>query len=212
MGATARMADLPFATNPTHARYKPTLGCGSPRPYPTGIAMPYIPNLTTSLDGLLRRHITATTAVLSLVVGVSGVILFFHLARGSVRTIHEWLGLVFVAVTLLHILRHRSSFASLLRQPRTHVQFAGAALILAMLALALPTHSGGSATHRMAQIAQAAPLSHLAPVIGITEQDLLDRLQAGGIPAVDPTQSLTTIAAIHHVEPNRLMTLALGSP
>jgi len=167
--------------------------------------------VTNQFDDLLRRHITTITTALWLVAAVTGVILFFHLARGSIETIHEWVGMLFITAAVLHVVRHRASFANLLRQPRTHLLFAAVAAGIATFVLALPAERPGNPMHQLAQAAEKAPLAHLAPVLGINDQTLLNRLRAGGIAVNDPVLSLADIAAAHHVETSRLLALALGS-
>lgn len=174
--------------------------------------MSYIPSFTSHLDGFLRKHITNLTAALSLVVGVTGIILFFNLAKGPVEAVHEWLGMIFVAAAVLHVVRHRNSFGNLLRQPRTHLLFGLVAMGVAAFVYALPASPPANPFRQIATAAQRAPLNQLAPVIGVSEHELLARLQAGGISAPDSSQSLYGLANTHHTDPMRLMVLALGNP
>lgn len=51
----------------------------------------------------LKTYATSLTALIFLVIGVSGVMLFFHLGESYVKELHEILGLAFVAVVLLHV-------------------------------------------------------------------------------------------------------------
>ena len=50
-----------------------------------------------TFDETLRKYATQTTMALSLVVGVTGVMMFYHFYKGEVEALHEWLGLAFVA-------------------------------------------------------------------------------------------------------------------
>ena len=174
--------------------------------------MLYIPNFTGHLDGILRKHITNLTAALSLVVGVTGILLFFHLAKGPVEPLHEWLGMIFIAAAVFHVIRHRNSFANLLRQPRTHLLFGLVALGVAAFVVALPANPPANPFRQMATAAQRAPISQLAPVLGLSEHEVLARLKAAGITAPDARQSLYALASAHHTDPTRLMVIALGNP
>jgi hypothetical protein len=160
------------------------------------------------IDSALRRYATPGTAVLSVVVGITGVILFFHLAKGPVLTIHEWLGLVFIMVAVLHAARHRGSFAQMLRLPLIQVLAGVTALGIAAFALLAPAKPPGNPLIRLALAAQQAPIAQLAPAIGSSTEDILARLRQAGINA-GPEDSLATLAASHHADSTRLIALAL---
>ena len=57
-----------------------------------------------------RAWSTPLIIAISLVISVTGVMLFFHLNDSMVKGIHEWLGLGFVVVILLHVLNHWKGF------------------------------------------------------------------------------------------------------
>jgi len=46
---------------------------------------------------------TSFTATLFLVIGISGVMMFFHFYDNQVKSLHEYLGLAFIVAVLLHI-------------------------------------------------------------------------------------------------------------
>jgi len=168
----------------------------SPSPSPAGF------------DGWLRRYATQATAAIGLIVGVTGIILFFHLARGPIESAHEWLGLVFLAIALLHVIRHRKGFVAMMLERRQQALFALAAVGFAAFLLA-PTH-GPDPRHRLIGLAMEAPLARLAPLAGIVPEEAQRRLTSAGITVTHAGQSLAGIAAINHVEPSRLLALVLG--
>lgn len=159
-------------------------------------------------DSGLRRYATQATAVLSVVVGITGVILFFHLAKDPVEAIHEWLGMGFAVVAILHVIRHRGSFALMLRQRQLHVLAAITALGVAAFVALVPPKPPGNPMVRLARAAEQAPISQLAPVMGSRTEDVLARLRQAGINA-EPGDSLAALAASHHVESVKLIALAL---
>ncbi|SEH32346.1 DUF4405 domain-containing protein [Magnetospirillum fulvum] len=164
----------------------------------------------TGFDGWLRRYATQSTAAIGLVVGISGIILFFHLARGPVESAHEWLGLLFVAIALMHVVRHRRGFVTMIRERRQQVLFAAAALGFAAFLLA--PSDGPDPRHRLIGLAMEAPLARLAPLAGIVPEEAQRRLVAAGIVVTHSGQSLAGIAAINHVDPGQLLALVLGEP
>jgi len=162
-------------------------------------------------DGWLRRHITQATIAVSLVVGISGVLLFFNLAKVQVHALHEWLGMLFVLIAVLHVVRHRAIFASMLRQPRQYVLLGLAGATMLAFVVASGGREGGNPIHGLADRAFAAPLTQLAPVVGLETEEAQRRLAAGGIVVDDPaSQSLKSLAATSHTDPRRLLALLLG--
>jgi hypothetical protein len=161
-----------------------------------------------SFDGALRRYATPTTAVLSVVVGVTGTILFFHLAKGATETIHEWLGMAFALAAILHVVRHRVSFAQLLKQTHMRVMAAVLALGVASFVVLAPAKPPGNPMIRLALAAHQAPIAQLAPAIGNTPDQVLARLRRAGIDG-RPEDSLASLAAAHGMEPMKMIALAL---
>ncbi len=50
-----------------------------------------------------RTLATSLTTTMFLVIGISGVMLFFHFFSNEVKSLHEYLGLVFVAAVFFHV-------------------------------------------------------------------------------------------------------------
>lgn len=163
-------------------------------------------------EALLQTYATQITAALSLVVAVTGVMMFFHLKKGEVAEMHEWLGLGFVAAFGLHAFRHRRSLVRMLTQTRTRVILAlAAALAIAFLAAGPEAH-GGNPVHRVADAVLHVPLEAAAPALGVSPQEALDRLVAAGVANASTSHSLSSIGQINHVEPLRLVGIVLDGP
>ncbi|WP_041042682.1 DUF4405 domain-containing protein [Paramagnetospirillum magnetotacticum] len=159
-------------------------------------------------EAALRRWATPGTAVLSVVVGITGVILFFHLAKGPVEAIHEWLGLGFAVLAILHAIRHRGSFIQMLRQRPMRLLTGATTLGVAAFLVMAPSKPSGNPMVGLARAAEQAPISHLAPVLGSRTEDILARLRQAGVNA-RPEDSLAALAASHHTDSVRLIALAL---
>lgn len=161
----------------------------------------------TCFETALRRYSTPGTAILSVVVGVTGVILFFRLAKGAAETIHEWLGMAFIAMAILHVVRHRGAFAQMLKQRHMQILAGTAALgVAAFVALAPP--KPGNPMIRLARAAERAPISQLAPVIGNSAEEVLAKLGQAGIKA-HAHDTLAVLASANHTETARLVSIIL---
>jgi len=160
------------------------------------------------MNQLLQRYATISTAALFCFMGLSGVLMFVELG-GPLREAHEWLGLVFVASVALHVLRNKAAFLKLLTFKRTYVALAAVFLAAAFM---LEGEEGGSNPMRqLAQQSSQAPISALAPVLGVTTDEVLARLAAGGISNATASQSLQEVAKTQNTEFMRVVALAVGS-
>jgi hypothetical protein len=52
---------------------------------------------------IVKESATSLTALIFLIVGTTGVLMFFHLFENATKELHEILGLVFVSAALLHV-------------------------------------------------------------------------------------------------------------
>ena len=53
---------------------------------------------------LNRNYVTPFISLIFLVVGISGLLMFFHLFDGYTEVVHEYLGVTFVACAIFHII------------------------------------------------------------------------------------------------------------
>lgn len=157
-----------------------------------------------AFDTALRKYATQATVALSLVVGITGVMLFFHLAKPQVEGMHEWLGLGFVAVAALHVVRHRSGFVAMLSQPRMRALFAAAALAAAAFVVLTPPRQGNPMRDTV-RLVTAAPLEEVAPLLDIPAEQLAARLETA-----DTRQSIESLARARGADPVHLLARAMG--
>lgn len=155
-------------------------------------------------DSWLRRYATQATVALSLVVGVTGIMMFFHIAKGEVEALHEWLGIAFVVVAALHALRHRHAFMAMLGQTRMRLLFGAAAMTAAAFVVLAPA-KGSNPFRQATQVVMQAPLRDVAPLLGVSPQELATRLHAA-----DSGQSIETIARAQGADPVGVLAAALA--
>ena len=145
----------------------------------------------------------------ALVVAVSGVMMFYHLEEGLVKSMHEWLGLLFVVAIVLHVLNHWMPVSRYLQSKQA------VAIIVLVLAIAggwIAT-SGDTREHpakRLLGKVQRAPLSVVAGLQNEPIDALMSRLQQAGITVVSQQQSVADIAAKNSRNPMELMDILLA--
>lgn len=54
--------------------------------------------------GTKRDIATSFTTLLFLVIGISGIMMYFHINNGLVKNLHEILGLIFISAVLFHVI------------------------------------------------------------------------------------------------------------
>ncbi|WP_417713549.1 DUF4405 domain-containing protein [Pseudophaeobacter arcticus] len=138
----------------------------------------------------LRKWATPLTVATFLAMGVTGILMFFHLDSPLNKLLHEWGGWLMVLGVLAHLVLNWRPFTTYLKRPL------GQGIIgLGCVVLALsfwPVSSGGSPVHH---IMQAVARSDVATVIALSGQDLdtgLAALTAAGLEA----DSSTTMAEL----------------
>lgn len=83
--------------------------------------------------------------------------------KGDVEAMHEWLGMGFFAVAVLHGLRHRKPLAMMLSQYRPRLMLFGTALVTAGF-LVVPQQKTASPVKQTVSAVLRAPLGNIAGV------------------------------------------------
>lgn len=147
------------------------------------------------MHDLITRYATAAATTLFAVVAVSGVMMFFHVGKGTVAEMHEWLSIVFVAVAGLHVYRNWNAFLGYFR--RGTIAVPAALTIAAGLAFVVPAVM---APHmepmpRLFQAIESARLSDIARLAGAESDTLMAALKARGFAVQSADERVSEIAA-----------------
>ena len=149
----------------------------------------------------LVRLSTPVAAATFAVVGITGTMMFFHVAQHEVEDLHAWFGLTMATALVLHLVRN---WAQLKLYPKKGKALQ-VALVLAGLGAAGFLGAGmiegeeegggrGGMTAAM-QALEASPLTELAPVFDTTPEALVTKLTAAGLKGVTADATPATIAA-----------------
>jgi hypothetical protein len=90
-----------------------------------------------------RTWISPLTSVTFLVVGVTGILLAFHVKSGGIKALHEWIGYAFALAGIIHLAVNWRTFLVHFRQ-RSAVVALVAAVILSLAVLYAGEGRGGS--------------------------------------------------------------------
>ena len=167
------------------------------------------------MSAFIRRFATPFIIAFFTISAISGVVLFFHLARGAVEEMHEWLSMVLLLAVALHLTRNWRSFAGYF----TNWPIALAAVVAVVLAVPFVAGGGegerGNAGFRLMAMVGSAPLTAVAPVLKTTPDALAANLRAKGYQVSSTGQSLMDIARASGKEPGAVFGAALppgGAP
>lgn len=169
----------------------------------------HLADTADTADSLLKKYSTPLTAATAIVVCVTGVMMFFHIYKGEVQAMHEWLGMGFVVAAVLHLLRHRRPLGLMMKQSRTHILLVLTLLI--SLAFLYPS-SGEQRANPMRSTITAvmrAPIKDLAPVVGVTTAELTERLADAGVAQVAATDTIESLAKTSQGDPMKLLSAAM---
>jgi len=136
-----------------------------------------------------REWVTPLAAGAFLLSAVTGVLMFFHLDSGFTKPAHEWLSWALLGGGLLHVTANFRGLTYHLRQRRARL-IVGAFAVLLAASLSVPTGRGrGEGGIPAMDALAAAPLASVAPIAGLTDAQLLERLRGAGFDATSPQQS-----------------------
>ncbi len=135
----------------------------------------------------LRSFATPLTIGTFVIMGITGVLMFFHLNTGGNKVVHEFVGLLMVVAVLLHLVPNWRAFTCYFKRP---VALAVMGISVVLLGLSFSTLStsdrngpGGRPDMVAIQIVTNAPLSVIAPLIESDTDTLISRLAAQGVTA-----------------------------
>ena len=162
------------------------------------------------LERFPRRFITPIMATLALVISASGVLMFFHLGEGVVKSAHEWLGIVFVLVMLVHML---SNWKALGQHFRQGVARSGAAAVLLatglLLGAGVSSEPGGP--ELVFRALQEAPVTTVAELFMVDEEILRQELARRGVATDSAGQSIADAAALAGLPGHEAIKQLIGS-
>ena len=91
------------------------------------------------MNDFLKRSVVSTiVAATFLVVGGTGVLMFFHVRGRIINGLHEWIGMAFVLMSLFHVLMNWKALLGYLKKPATMLPIALVLILCVVVALTAP--------------------------------------------------------------------------
>jgi hypothetical protein len=133
----------------------------------------------------LRSWATPLTIGSTVIVTVTGLLLFFHAAPGLTRPAHEWIGWIMTAAVVAHVILNFRAFKGYFRRP-VALGILGASALVMGLSFIDPAPGGGAGGNPMVAVMGAMGRAQVETVIALAGHDTaegLALLAAAGIEA-----------------------------
>ena len=141
-----------------------------------------------------RSWVTPITAGSFLLVGVTGILIFFHFDSGANKLVHEWLSWVLLGGALLHTTANFAGFKAHLRSRRGQALVGIFVVVLALSFIPLGGR-GKSEPPYMAPVRALgeSSMTTLAQVAQVSPAQLRDRLGKAGVHVSSDQQTLAEL-------------------
>jgi amino acid transporter len=153
---------------------------------------------------LNRNYVTPLIILVFLVVGITGVLMFFHLFDGCTEVVHEFLGLFFVVCAVFHVILNWKALKIHFRK-RVFIPAALAVAVISMLLIVQQHYNPKVDTILLERIIKA-PVGDVFKALQVDSVETVKRLEANGI-SIDGAATIEDIWIINDAEPEKVFDL-----
>lgn len=142
----------------------------------------------------LRKWATPLTVGSTLIVTITGLMLFFHLSPGLTRPAHEWIGWIMAVAVVAHLILNFRAFTTYFRKPWGIGIMGVSAVVMgvSLLDLVPAGAAGGSPVPLLMGAVDRAPVERVIALSGHEAQEGLALLRDGGFDVL-PGQPVSEI-------------------
>lgn len=152
-----------------------------------------------------RTIATSLTTGIFLVIGISGLMLFFHFWESLVKSLHEYLGVAFVVVVLFHVLYNWSSMKNYFTKKVFLFATVCVLIISGGFMYNASTLSSGKSPKEVLIVSMLnAPLKDAFGILGNDLSTAKEKLQNAGI-SIHQEGSLRELASTNKTSPFRIV-------
>lgn len=154
-----------------------------------------------------RDVATSFTTLVFLVVGTTGVLMYFHLFDNYTKALHEILGLFFVAVVVFHVF---FNFASMKNYFSKNIFYIATVLTLGFSAVFISMNSTEGPNPKGELIGKmlGADINNSFAVLGVENGAAFDKLQAAGV-KVDGFKTINEMAKANKKSPFEIVSIVI---
>jgi Na+/melibiose symporter-like transporter len=155
---------------------------------------------------LSRSFITPLITIIFLVVGLSGLLMFFHVFDGYTEVVHEILGLFFVVFSVLHVILNWKAFKIYFKK-RVFILSTIVVAVISILLVIQQQKSPKFDTILIERITNA-PIEDVLKVLQVDSIVVVKRLEENGISFIEGA-SMEEIRINNKVSPKKLFDLII---
>ena len=155
---------------------------------------------------LSRSFITPLITIIFLVVGLSGLLMFFHVFDGYTEVVHEILGLFFVVFSVLHVILNWKAFKIYFKK-RVFILSTIVVAVISILLVIQQLNSPKFDTILIERITDA-PIEDVLKVLQVDSIVVVKRLEANGISYIEGA-SMEEIWINNKVSPKKVFDLIM---
>jgi len=161
-----------------------------------------------------RNILSALLTVMFAVVSITGMLMFFKIRVLSIGAIHIWLGLTFVAISCLHLLKNWNGFLSYFKKRSTLLSALFGVMVTVTFIIVPMINPEEKSINPKAKIVgtmMSAPLSKVAAFIDLDEEMMVKELADQRIVA-STKQSVTEIAKANDKTNDEILKIVFLAP
>lgn len=155
----------------------------------------------------LKDIATSSTTIVFVIISVTGIMLYFHFFNGYIKSLHEILGLLFVAATAFHVFVNWKSMKNYFSKKI----FLSFLILFTLISASFITKSLDQTNNPKKYVLQhviKAPLQNSFKLLNLDEKTALALLQSKGF-SVSKQQSLQAIAKENKTSPFEIIALLI---
>lgn len=156
---------------------------------------------------MMKKIATSMTAVVFFVIGISGLMLYFHLYSMQVKALHENLGLLFILAALVHVVANWAG----MKKYFTQKVFMGILAAALLVSGGFVVQSGVNQTDpKKAILAKVlnAPMESAFETLGLSYEEAIRKLETSHIKTEDAA-TITGLAKANQTSPFRIAGILL---
>ena len=143
----------------------------------------------------LRAWATPLVVGSFLLMGATGVAMFFHAETGLMKALHEWAGWILLVGAGAHLWLNRRAFSAYFRRPvAVGIMAAGAVLLGLSLLPVAPEGGPGVAVEAVLAAVERAPVRALADLTGQEVASVVAALEGAGLSGAEPDSTVSDLA------------------
>ncbi|WP_322804309.1 hypothetical protein SO574_18665 [Vibrio alfacsensis] len=155
-----------------------------------------------------QKLATASTIGLSLVVSLTGLLLFFEISSGAIRATHEWISMVFIVAAGVHAYTHKKALVRYFDKKNRLPITLG---LCASVALFTVSYGDVYAASAIFDRVIDTPFQTSVGVFGLTSEQAIVSLNSAGITHISMTDTIAEIAHINNTDIYDVIDILLAS-